>query len=118
MNIAPYIKAIVQLVSYAPMLPSSPLAQAADLTEKCLEDMESLLQQIEQFSEGVSLPTVSTYDDEISVDGAQLRAFRSLLDEVDTTHEWQGLKKWLSPEGHYLWLCPYHYEQCSKHFNE
>jgi len=29
---------------------------------------------------------------------------RVLLDEVDAGHEWGGLKKVLTPEGHYLWL--------------
>jgi len=42
------------------------------------------------------------------VEGAELRAVRVLLDEVDARHEWGGLKKVLTPEGHYLWLCGEH----------
>ncbi len=38
-------------------------------------------------------------------EGAELRALRKLLDEVDPKREWGGLKKVLTPEGHYLWLC-------------
>ena len=42
------------------------------------------------------------------MEGAELRAVRKLLDEVDAKHEWGGLKKVLTPEGHYLWLCGEH----------
>lgn len=36
------------------------------------------------------------------------RALRALLSEVDPHLEWGRLKKVLTPEGHYLWLCAYH----------
>ena len=39
------------------------------------------------------------------LEGMELRALRKLLDEVDAKQEWGGLKKALTPEGHYLWLC-------------
>jgi hypothetical protein len=41
-------------------------------------------------------------------EGAELRALRKLLDEVDPQHHWGGLKKVLTPEGHWLWLCEQH----------
>ncbi|MHC4528819.1 MAG: hypothetical protein ACYTEX_11960 [Planctomycetota bacterium] len=44
------------------------------------------------------------------IEGAPLRALRRLLDEVDAKQHWGGLKKILTPEGHYLWLCEYHAE--------
>jgi hypothetical protein len=37
-----------------------------------------------------------------------LRALRQLLDEKDPERRWGGLRKVLTPEGHYLWLCEYH----------
>ena len=40
--------------------------------------------------------------------GAALRAIRQLLDEKDPSQQWGGLRKKLTPEGHYLWLCDYH----------
>jgi hypothetical protein len=43
--------------------------------------------------------------------GAALRALRQLLDEKDPQQHWGGLKKVLTPEGHYLWLCDYHAKQ-------
>ncbi|WP_413199540.1 COR domain-containing protein [Nostoc piscinale] len=41
-------------------------------------------------------------------DGAALRALRQLLEEKDPQQHWGGLKKVLTPEGHYLWLCEHH----------
>ena len=44
----------------------------------------------------------------------ELRALRKLLDEVDMKQEWGGLKKVLTPEGNYLWLCKEHAEEYRK----
>jgi internalin A len=41
-------------------------------------------------------------------EGAALRSMRLLLDRVDPQQQWGGLRKILTPEGHYLWLCSYH----------
>ncbi|MFN6470366.1 MAG: COR domain-containing protein, partial [Nostoc sp. SerVER01] len=41
-------------------------------------------------------------------DGAALRSLRQLLEEKDPQQHWGGLKKVLTPEGHYLWLCEHH----------
>jgi len=40
--------------------------------------------------------------------GAALRVLQGLLDERDPIRHWGGLRRTLSPEGHYLWLCDYH----------
>jgi hypothetical protein len=48
------------------------------------------------------------------LEGMELRALRKLLDEVDRNQEWGGLKKVLTPEGHYLWLCKEHAEEYRK----
>jgi internalin A len=47
-------------------------------------------------------------------EGMELRALRQLLDKVDEKQEWGGLKKVLTPEGHYLWLCNEHAEEYRK----
>jgi hypothetical protein len=39
---------------------------------------------------------------------AALVALRQFLDEKDPEQRWGGLRKVLTPEGHYLWLCKYH----------
>ncbi|MEH2149406.1 leucine-rich repeat domain-containing protein [Nostoc sp.] len=41
-------------------------------------------------------------------DGEALRALHQLLEEKDPQQHWGGLKKVLTPEGHYLWLCEHH----------
>jgi hypothetical protein len=48
------------------------------------------------------------------IEGMELRALRQLLDKVDEKQEWGGLKKVLTPEGHYLWLCNEHAEEYRK----
>ena len=48
------------------------------------------------------------------VRGAPLRALRQLLDKKDSYHNWGGLEKVLTPEGHYLWLCPEHAREYMK----
>ena len=48
------------------------------------------------------------------LEGMEVRALRKLLDEVDPKREWRGLKKVLTPEGHYLWLCKEHAEEYKK----
>jgi len=48
------------------------------------------------------------------IEGMELRALRALLDKEDPVHEWGGLKKVLTPEGHYLWLCEHHAAEYKK----
>jgi hypothetical protein len=43
-----------------------------------------------------------------NVEGAGLRAVRQLLEKLDEHQVWGGLKRVLTPEQHYLWLCEYH----------
>lgn len=45
------------------------------------------------------------------VQGVALRSLRTLLDKKDPQQQWGGLRKILTPEGHYLWLCEYHAAQ-------
>jgi len=45
--------------------------------------------------------------------GAALRALRILLNVKDPDRHWGALKKVLTPEGHYLWLCEFHAEEYS-----
>jgi internalin A len=48
------------------------------------------------------------------IEGMELRALRTLLDKEDPQQEWGGLKKVLTPEGHYLWLCEQHAAEYKK----
>jgi hypothetical protein len=46
-----------------------------------------------------------------SVSGYELRALRQLLEERDKTRKWGRLKKMMTKEGHWLWLCPTHLDE-------
>lgn len=109
----PYINAMIQVMKYAPLLPSSPLQKPSELMAKCLEHMESTMQQIEKLAVDSKVTIDISYNPS-KVDGAQLRVMHELLKSLDSSRTWQGLKKKFTPEGHYLWLCPYHYQ----HFDE
>ena len=43
-------------------------------------------------------------------EGAGLRAFRSLLFDLDPTQAWGGLRRKLTPSGDYVWVCERHYQ--------
>ena len=47
-------------------------------------------------------------------EGANLRALRQFLEEKDSQRQWGGLKKVLTPEGHYLWLCKHHAQEYAR----
>ncbi len=47
-------------------------------------------------------------------EGAALRALRKFLDDQDPAQHWGGLKKILTPEGHYLWLCDFHAKEYAR----
>ena len=48
------------------------------------------------------------------IEGMELRSLRRLLNGVDANHEWGGLKKVLTLEGHYMRLCDKHAEEYRK----
>ncbi len=48
------------------------------------------------------------------LEGAPLCALSEFLNDQDPQQDWGGLKKILTPEGHYLWLCEYHAAEYTK----
>ena len=46
--------------------------------------------------------------------GASLRPLREFLHQVDKEKHWGELRLHTTPEGHYYWLCPKHYEAMTK----
>ncbi|MEN8220766.1 MAG: COR domain-containing protein [Pseudomonadota bacterium] len=85
-TIAPYLKRLIAVLKYA-----------APPTDADIETTQALAQQ---------LP--NNQGDSEQLQGAALRALRHFLDEHDPQQHWGGLKKILTPEGHYLWLCEHH----------
>lgn len=55
------------------------------------------------------------HDDGVSIiRGNLLRALREFLHDKDKPHHWGELEMYMSPEGHYYWLCPEHYEEMAR----
>jgi small GTP-binding protein len=114
-RIAPYLQRLVDLLKFVTPFVGPWVGMAneaySDLIKNDIKFMNELVEALpETLLPGeVGLAGVAGERLEAErVGGAPLRALRKLLDEVDPQHEWGGLQKVLTPEGHYLWLCEYH----------
>ncbi len=99
-TLAPYLNRLIGVLKYAtpligPWVGEINIADYEKLIRRDIETMKELAQQ---------LPDTQPEH----LQGAALRTLRHLLDENDPHQHWGGLKKILTPEGHYLWLCQYH----------
>lgn len=77
----------------------------------CWDDTNSMKELVKKLQELKDKQTQSLSfigNTEADMDNFSLASLRGLLDEKDPTHDWGGLKKVLTPEGHYLWLCDFH----------
>ena len=43
--------------------------------------------------------------------GEAFRQFQSLLFELDQNRKWAGMRRFLTPAGDYLWICPDHHRE-------
>ncbi|MGV3721345.1 MAG: COR domain-containing protein [Actinomycetota bacterium] len=112
---APYVSKLIGVLKYpAPFLAPGlgiAAAEAADEFKNQLKVVDELIKKLPEIKDDPTLARAQAMGDRSDpdrVDGAALRALRALLDEKDPTHVWGGLKKVLTPEGHYLWLCREH----------
>ena len=117
----PYIIKLAKLMKYIAPLASPIVGMAnAEFEEKHklqLKLMEELANKLNDYKERSTeerkdkLDWRGKYE---HAEGAELRALWELLDKVDPRHIWGGLKKILTPEGHYLWLCDRHAKKFKK----
>lgn len=115
---ASYIRKLVGVLKYVAPLAGPTVAVAFPKYNEVVEDdvklMEELLKKLPgagaDFETDLAEGIDETGDPE-HISGAALRALRKLLDEQDAAQHWGGLKKVLTPEGHYLWLCEHHAEE-------
>jgi Leucine-rich repeat (LRR) protein len=112
---SPYVQRLCSVLKYATPLVGPVLGVAAadveKLISKDLKLMEALVKKLPDIERITALPARPEYfvnDLKQRAHGADLRALRSLLDQVDKTRVWGGLEKKRTPEGHYLWLCQQH----------
>ncbi|MGJ3244491.1 MAG: COR domain-containing protein [Elainellaceae cyanobacterium] len=122
-NLAPYVSGMVRVLKYAAPLVSPTLGYAAaDLNEQVKTDvslMNALVGKLpeitgsDRFALEGSRPEQLRDADRYALDrdrlsGSGLRALREFLKNEDSQECWGGLKRVLTPEGDYLWLCEEH----------
>lgn len=119
--VAPYLKRLVSLLKYAMPLAGPSLGIAAPAFHWTKETEEAFKQKIE-FTKALveKLPEsgaerVPGFTERLSelpgsarAQGAELRTLRQMLDHLDPRQTWGNLSIVVTPEGHYLWLCPEH----------
>jgi len=115
-SMAPYLSRLVKVLRFAAPLLGPWVAYSDSYYKKLFESdialMKELVAKLPQITE---LKEVREADaiplgarDPSASSGASLRSTRRLLGSLDPDQRWGGLQKVLTPEGHYLWLCPYH----------
>ena len=113
-NNLPYLKTMFRVLALAAPFAAPWLGMArvdieqewghhVDLMERFLADVGELIQDEFEFRKGDRFE-----ERDLHARGSQLRGIRALLDELDPRQHWGGLRKVLTPEGHYLWLCEHH----------
>ena len=118
-QMAPYVKYLCRFLKYTMPLVTPGLAKLAPDIEKVIGndlrlmgELVKKLPEIESPELGMGLRSREKFMPDVrAVEGMELRALRSLLDKQDPERNWGGLSKVRTPEGHYLWLCPYHREE-------
>jgi small GTP-binding protein len=116
---APYIQRLVGVLKYAAPLigPWVGFLNEQDyekLFKNDIELMKEMAAKLPDIKDSEDLELASSVGDVADperAEGAALRALRQLLEEKDSQQHWGGLKKVLTPEGHYLWLCEHHAAQ-------
>jgi internalin A len=118
---APYIRKMVTVLKYAAPLAGPWVAVAMPAYEamfkndiKLMTELVKKLPDLEKDHELGLAEAISATRSPEKTGGAALRALRQLLDEKDPDQHWGGLKKILTPEGHYLWLCEYHTKEYAR----
>ena len=108
-EIAPYLTKLVGVLRYAVPLIGPWLANInpREYEELFRQDIELMKELVDNLPVHQNADNLASMELE-RVQGAALRILRYLLDKKDPQQQWGGLKKVLTPEGHYLWLCDYH----------
>ncbi|PID58617.1 GTPase [candidate division KSB3 bacterium] len=113
--LGPYLRNVVQVLKFISPLVGPWMSMSAPDYKALLKEDVSMMTALVK-----TLPDLGSESDPDLSDlpraersperaaGAALRALRQLLEEKDPQQHWGGLKKVLTPEGHYLWLCRHH----------
>jgi len=99
-TIAPYLNRLIGVLKYAAPVTGGWFGEE-------IPDYEELFRRDIETTQELAKPFSDSKEPE-HLQGAALRALRQLLEKEDPKQHWGGLKKILTPEGHYLWLCEHH----------
>ena len=111
-TIAPWVKRLITVFKYAAPFANPVLGRSAEELSKVLKNDIDLMKALVEKLPDV---TANLIDDpglregvKSRAGGASLRRLRNWLSELDPQREWGDLRKTLTPEGHWLWLCEKH----------
>lgn len=114
-SISPYLQKLVKVLKYAvpltgPLLGATFPGYEEELKKdlKLMEALVKILADLKKDHETHRSMEIREIPEPERVGGAALRVIRQLLEKKDPYQYWGGLEKILTPEGHYLWLCPLH----------
>jgi hypothetical protein len=112
-RIGPYVSVvfqILQLVGPAAGLVTGLSQEQLELMNKEFESMEKVAELLSATEDDPKTLMPQPGDSALALaEGESLRAFRTLLFEVDRSRGFGGLRRVVAPEGHFLWVCPEHY---------
>jgi internalin A len=108
-NIAPYYNKLLKIFKYT-------LPIAIPFSKSFLEETEFINTKlgIESIKDYSKIAEDFKPIDLIENQDFSIREIRTLLDKVDPSSKWNGLKRLVSPEGYILWLCAQHYSEYKK----
>ena len=116
-TLAPYVGRLVKVFKYVAPLVAPGLGHVApalaDLLANDVKLMTALVKKLPDIKADRDLKAehgLEVTDKTRAEGGASLRSLRHLLTELDPKQEWGDLRKTLTPEGHWLWLCEEHAE--------
>ena len=111
-GVAPYISVFGKIIKN--LIPIAQVTGGIAFPQDMLDRIDLVTTAIGSLTEGdFKVPQLSVEGSDIwkeKAEGAALRELHSLLNELDPSRHWGGLRKVRTKTGDYLWLCPEHYK--------
>ncbi|MCP4700859.1 MAG: GTPase [Gammaproteobacteria bacterium] len=104
---APYLSKFAKVFKYARLAGAGLNWFDEDLYKQVDEDIKLIEQLSSQLAESKDLERPGESEMQ-EAEGESLRVLRRFLDKQPDKPEWGGLRRTLTPEGHWLWLCDAH----------
>ncbi len=113
-TVAPWAKRLITVFKYAAHFAGPVVGYSAPALGKLLKSdivlMKALVDKLPNVVADSGMKAYEGFEEATKshANEASLRGLRHLLTELDPKQEWGGLRKMLTPEGHWLWLCKGH----------